>query len=45
MAGALRRTMIYLGLAETDDDYTSEATGRPREVTQVPASGSTAATG
>ncbi|GAA2107657.1 cell division protein SepF [Kocuria atrinae] len=45
MAGALRRTMIYLGLAETDDDYTSEETSRPREVTQTPASGSTAVVG
>lgn len=26
MAGALRRTMVYLGLAETDDEYISDDT-------------------
>ncbi|MDO4919985.1 cell division protein SepF [Kocuria sp.] len=31
MAGALRRTMVYLGLAESDDEYISEETPRPRE--------------
>ena len=31
MAGALRRTMVYLGLAETDDEYISDDTPRPRE--------------
>lgn len=31
MAGALRRTMVYLGLAESDDEYISEDTPRPRD--------------
>ena len=34
MAGALRRTMVYLGLAENDDEYFSEDTPRPRDTPQ-----------
>ena len=34
MAGALRRTMVYLGLAETDDEYISDDTPRPRDTPQ-----------
>ncbi|RLZ02476.1 cell division protein SepF, partial [Kocuria tytonicola] len=34
MAGALRRTMVYLGLAENDDEYFSEDTPRPRGTPQ-----------
>ena len=41
MAGALRRTMVYLGLAENDDEYFSEDTPRPRDTPQS-ADGSTA---
>ena len=36
MAGALRRTMVYLGLAETDDEYISDDTPRPRDPPQSP---------
>ena len=43
MAGALRRTMVYLGLAESDDEYHSEETPRPRETPQHASSGSTTA--
>ncbi|RKQ36174.1 cell division protein SepF [Kocuria tytonis] len=42
MAGALRRTMVYLGLAESDDEYISEAPPRPRDTPQSTASGSSA---
>ena len=42
MAGALRRTMVYLGLAETDDEYISDDTPRPRDTPQS-AGGSTLA--
>ena len=34
MAGALRRTMVYLGLAETDDEYISDDTPRSQETPQ-----------
>ena len=42
MAGALRRTMVYLGLAESDDEYISDDTPRPRD-TPPSAGGSTLA--
>lgn len=42
MAGALRRTMVYLGLAESDDEYISDETPRPRDAPQS-AGGSSAA--
>ena len=42
MAGALRRTMVYLGLAESDDEYISDETPRPRDTPQS-AGGSSAA--
>ena len=35
MAGALRRTMVYLGLAETDDEYISDDTPRPRDLSLI----------
>ena len=36
MAGALRRTMIYLGLAETDEDYDEPTPARPEHPSAVP---------
>ena len=42
MAGALRRTMVYLGLAESDDEYISADTPHPRDTPQS-TGGSTAA--
>lgn len=42
MAGALRRTMIYLGLAENDDEYLSDETPRPRQPVRPVEGGSTA---
>ena len=42
MAGALRRTMIYLGLAENDDEYLSDETPRPRQSVRPVEGGSTA---
>lgn len=42
MAGALRRTMIYLGLAENDDEYISEETPRSRQSVRSVDGGSTA---
>ena len=34
MAGALRRTMVYLGLAAAADEYISDDTPRPRDTPQ-----------
>lgn len=42
MAGALRRTMIYLGLAENDDEYISDETPHPRQSVRPAEGGSTA---
>lgn len=42
MAGALRRTMIQLGLVEPDDEYTAEETEIRREPAPTPSNGSTA---
>ena len=39
MAGALRRTMVYLGLAESDDEYISADTPRPRDIPHTVSNG------
>ena len=43
MAGALRRTMVYLGLAENDDEYFSEETPSPRDTPRSTGGSSAAA--